>query len=123
MTDAIANKEHELNNQLRHLNEQQDENHTSRRKLEESERFVQEAYSLEQHFLNDLLDVLHASDSLHFLQSIEEEHRDCKRQSLTHLEEQLEELQQEKQILTEKEHALLDERTALFQGEAVADEY
>lgn len=123
MTDAITDKEHELNNQLRHLNEQQEENHTSRRKLEESEHFIQEAYLLEQHFLNDLSDVLHTSDSLHFLQSIEEEHRDCKRQSLIHLEKQLEELQQEKQILTEKEHALLDERTALFQEEAVADEH
>lgn len=123
MTDTRVDREHALNGQLRQVNEQQEENHTSLRKLDESERLIQDAYSLEQYFLNELAEVFQASDSAQFLHDVEQEHRECKHRSLTQLEEQFDELQQEKRTLIEKESDLLNERTALFQKEDVADEY
>ncbi|MBP1047637.1 DUF3958 family protein [Enterococcus sp. BWM-S5] len=123
MTDKETDKEVQLTGQLRRINEQQEDNQLALRKRNESEDFIHEAYSLEQSFLNDLSAVLHTSNSVQFLQSIEEEHHMCRRQSFTRLEEQLENLQQEKQTLTEKENDLLCERTALLQEEVKADEY
>ncbi|MBL1224622.1 DUF3958 family protein [Enterococcus sp. BWR-S5] len=123
MTENIADKEQELNGQLRLINEQQEENYTSFRKLDESERFIQDAYAMEQHFLTDLSEVFHTSDSAQFLHDSEQEHRECKHRSFTQLEEQFEALQQEKLTLVEKENDLLDERSVLFQREDAADEY
>jgi hypothetical protein len=123
MADTKVDREHALNGQLRQINEQQEENRTSFRQLEESEQFIQEAYSLKQYFLNELAEVFHASHSAQFLHDIEEEYHECKRQSLTQVEEQFEELQQEKKTLIEKESDILSERTALFQKEVMTDEY